>query len=143
MLYKFTCASSSFSYIGRTYCHFKTRIEDDIEKDNKSHFFKHLHSTATCFDSYYYLCFKIINKANSKFDLKMKEPLHTNWRILNAQQNHLAVTRFSCVVFCNSFSSIVFIFLNLIIGTFYFLNYTLLLLHLFITQLVIDFIIFM
>ena len=40
------------------------------------------------------LCFKIINKANSKFDLKIKEALHINWRKpnLNAQQNHLALT---------------------------------------------------
>ena len=40
------------------------------------------------------LCFKIIDKANSKFDLKIKETLHINWRKpnLNAQQNHLALT---------------------------------------------------
>ena len=40
------------------------------------------------------LCFKIIDKANSKFDLKIKEALHINWRKpnLNARQNHLAVT---------------------------------------------------
>ena len=37
---------------------------------------------------------KIIDKANSKFDLKIKEALHINWRKpnLNAQQNHLALT---------------------------------------------------
>ena len=40
------------------------------------------------------ICFKIIDKANSKFDLKIKEALHNNWRKpnLNAQQNHLALT---------------------------------------------------
>ena len=61
---------------------------------NKSYIFKHLHSTATCLDSYNLLCFKIIDKANSKFDLKIKEALHINWRKpnLNAQQNHLAPT---------------------------------------------------
>ena len=50
--------------------------------------------TATCFDPYNSLCFKIIDKANSKFDLKIKEALHINWRKpnLNAQQNHLALT---------------------------------------------------
>ena len=39
------------------------------------------------------LCFKIIDKANSKFDLKIKEALHINWRKpnLNARQNHLAL----------------------------------------------------
>ena len=65
-----------------------------IKKDNKSHIFKNLHFTATCFDSYNSLCFKIIDYANSKFDLKIKEALHINWRKpnLNAQQNHLALT---------------------------------------------------
>ena len=40
------------------------------------------------------LSFKIIDKANSKFDLKIKEALHINWRKpnLNAQQNHLTLT---------------------------------------------------
>ena len=40
------------------------------------------------------LCFKIVDKANSKADLKIKETLHINWRKpnLNAQQNHLVLT---------------------------------------------------
>ena len=39
------------------------------------------------------VCFKIIDIANSKFDLKIKEALHINWQKpnLNAQQNHLAL----------------------------------------------------
>ena len=77
-VYEFTCASCSSSYIGETCFHFK--IGEHIEKDNKSHIFKHLHSTATCFYSFNSLCFKIIHKANSKFDLKIKEALHINWR---------------------------------------------------------------
>ena len=68
LVYNFTCASCSSSYIGETRRRFKTRIEG-----NMSHTFKQLHSTATCFDSYNSLCFKIIDKANSKFDLKIKE----------------------------------------------------------------------
>ena len=57
-------------------------------------FFEHLHSTGPCFDSYSSLCFKITDKANSKFNLKTKEALHINWRKSNsnAQQNHLALT---------------------------------------------------
>ena len=94
LVYKFTCASCSSSYIGETSRHFKTRIEEHIKKDNKSHISKHLHSSKTCFESYNSLGFKIIDKANSKFDLKTKEALHINWRKpnLNAQQNHLAFT---------------------------------------------------
>ena len=58
LVYKFTCPSCSFSNIGKTCCHFKTRTEKHIKKDNKSYIFKHLHSTATCFDSYNSPCFK-------------------------------------------------------------------------------------
>ena len=58
LVYKFTCASCSSSCIGETCCHFKTRIEEHIKKDNKPHVFQHLHSTATCFDSYSSLCFE-------------------------------------------------------------------------------------
>ena len=90
IVYKFTCANCSSSYIGETCRHFKTRIEEHIKKDNKSLIFKHLHSTVTCFDPYNSLCFKIIDKS----DLKIKEALHINWRRpnLNAQQNNLALT---------------------------------------------------
>ena len=90
LVYTFSCARGSSSYIGETCPHFKTRIEEHIKKDKKSRIFKHLHSTATCFDSYNSLCF---NKANSKFDLKIKEALQVNWRKPNliAQQNHLAL----------------------------------------------------
>ena len=40
------------------------------------------------------LSFKIIDKTNSKLDLKIKEALHINWAKpnLNTQQNHLALT---------------------------------------------------
>ena len=79
LVYKFTCASCSSSYIGETCHHFKRRIEEHIKKDNKSHIFNYLHSTATCFGSYNSFCFNIIDKTNSKFDLKIKEALHINW----------------------------------------------------------------
>ena len=93
LVYKFTCPSCTSSYIGETCRHFKTRIEDHVKKDNKSHIFKHLHSDATCFDSHNSLCFKIIDKNKSKFDLKIKEALHINWRKpnLNAQKNDLSL----------------------------------------------------
>ena len=94
LVYKFTCVSCSSSYIGETGRHFKTGIEEHVKKDNKSHIFKHLYSTVTCFDLYNSLSFKIIDKANPKFDLRTKEALHINRRKpnLNAQQFSLAVT---------------------------------------------------
>ena len=99
LVYKFTCASC---------------LQFQLYWRNLSS----LHDfTATCFDSYKCLCFKIADKANSKIDLKIKEALHVNWRKpkLNAQQNHLPLTLslqllfpllhsvfvyFSFVVFC-------------------------------------------
>ena len=91
LVYQFTCSSSC---IGKTCRPFKTKFEEHIKKNNKPHILKHLHSTATCFDSCKSICFKIIDKANIKFDLKIKEALHINWNKpnLNAQQNRLALT---------------------------------------------------
>ena len=93
-MHKFTCASCSPSYIGEICGHFKTSIEENIKKDNKSHIFKNLRSSATCFASYNSLCFKIVDRANSKFDLKIKEALRIYCKNpnLKAQQNYLALT---------------------------------------------------
>ena len=74
LVYKFTHASCSSSYIAESCRHFKTRIEEHIKKENQFHIFKHLHST--CFDSYNSLRLKKIDKASSKFDLKIKEALY-------------------------------------------------------------------
>ena len=73
---------------------FTTRVEEHIKKDNKSHIFKHLHPTITCFDAYNSLCFKIIDNVNSNFDVKIKGALQINRKKPNliAQQNHLAIT---------------------------------------------------
>ena len=74
LVYKFTCASCSSSYIGETCHHFKTRIEEHIKRI----IFKHLHSTTACFNLYNSISFKIIDKANSQFDLKIKEALQNH-----------------------------------------------------------------
>ena len=89
-------------------------IEEHIKKDNKSHSFKHLHSTATCFDSYNSLCFKLIDKANSKFGLKIKEALHINWRKSNLMHKKIIQLSPFHYSFCSpcSFLSL-FIFLLL------------------------------
>ena len=73
---------------------FDMLLNPSFKMTTTCHIFKHLHSSETCFDSYNSLYFKIIDKANSKFDLKIKEALHINWRKpnLNAQQNHLTLT---------------------------------------------------
>ena len=87
-MYKFTCASYGCSYIGETYNYVNTSIEKHIKKDKKSFVFKYLHSKTACFDSHNCLSVKIIDKANSKFDLKIKKTLPN----LNAHKNYLALT---------------------------------------------------
>ena len=62
LVYKFTCADCSTNYIAKTCRHYETRIADHIKKDNKSHIFKDLHFTATCFDSYNSFSIEIIDK---------------------------------------------------------------------------------
>ena len=102
LVYKFTCASCSSSYIGETCHHFKTRIEEHIKKDNKSHIFKHPHSMVTCFDSYNSLCFKIIDKANSKFHLKIREALHIKAQCTTKSfsSNPFTIASVPLVLFC-------------------------------------------
>ena len=84
--------------------HFKTRIEEHIKKhityksikaSAKTKSIKaNIHTTTTCFDWYNSLYFKIFDKANSKFELRIKEALHINWTKpnLKAEQNHLTLT---------------------------------------------------
>ena len=120
LVYKFTRASCISSYICDTCRHFKTRIEEHIKKDNKS-----LHSTATCFDSYNSLCFKIIDKANTKFDYSF---------CLSLFFSVFVCLLFVCL-FCVSLSSFIFIISDTTISIFYCLDYTSLLLHLIINTL--------
>ena len=51
LVYRLTCACCSSNYIGETYRHCKTRIQEQKK-----------HSTTTCFGSYYYISFKILMK---------------------------------------------------------------------------------
>ena len=63
LVYKFTCASCSSRYVGKTCRHFKTKIEEHIKND-KPHIFKHLDTTTACFVSYNSLSSKTIDKKN-------------------------------------------------------------------------------
>ena len=44
LVYEFTCAGWSSSYIGEACHHFKTRIEKHVKKDNKSHIFGNINT---------------------------------------------------------------------------------------------------
>ena len=94
LVYKFTGASCSSSHIGETCHHFKSRIEDHTKRTTSLIILDIYTPPQYALIHLILFFFKIIDKANSKFDLKVKEALHINWRKpnLNAQQNHLALT---------------------------------------------------
>jgi len=94
LVYNFTCARCNASYIGETTRHFKTRIDEHVKRDKQSHIYKHFISNPECKEHFDNSSFKIIDKCNNKFILKIKEALHINEKKpkLNAQVNHLALT---------------------------------------------------
>ena len=145
LAHKFTWVSCSSCYMGENCRHFKIGFEEDMKEDKKSHVFNHLHSTATYFGWYNFLCFKVIDKANSTFDLRINEALHINWRKLKSTTNPVSSDRVTIASAppCSFLSLFGFLLLfvlllhllfslslTLIIGIFYCLNYALLLLHL-------------
>ena len=48
VVYKFVCPGCNACYIGETTRHLSTRIEEHLEKDKKSHIFKHLDENHNC-----------------------------------------------------------------------------------------------
>ena len=118
-----------------------------MKRDKKSHICGHSHSTTACFDSYNSLYFKIIDKANSKFDIKIEEAIHINWIKPKHTTKPFSSYTFTiaCVThlffFVSVFLPFLFIFyfslsLTLIISIFCCFNYTSLLLDLIITDIV-------
>ena len=94
LVYKFICARCKSCYIGETCRHFKTRIDEHIKKDKKSHFFQHLQSKEECFSSFDLNCFSILDSATTKYQTKLKEGMYIDWEKpnLNKQKNHFPTT---------------------------------------------------
>ena len=94
LVYKFICARCKSCYIGETYRHFITRIDEHIKKDKQSHVFQHLNSKEECFSSFDLNCFSIVDSATTKYQTKLKEGMYIDWEKpnLNKQKNHLPTT---------------------------------------------------
>ena len=90
VVYKFNCAGCNSVYVGETCRHISTRIREHLFTDKNSHIFKHLKSSKTCRNSCNDSCFKIIDRAKSYHQLKVKEALHILWEgpDLNKQVQH-------------------------------------------------------
>ena len=76
VVYKFCCAGCNASYIGETNRHLQTRIEEHTLKDKNSAIFKHLRDIPDCTNKYDKSSFSIIDRADTKFKLEIKEAFH-------------------------------------------------------------------
>ena len=95
VVYHFVCASCGASYVGETTRYFSTRVHEHLNKSKPpSNIFSHINSNMECRNACDINSFKIIDRANTKFTLKVKEALNIQWLnpSLNKQKTHLAVT---------------------------------------------------
>ena len=69
-------------------------MEEHLEKEEKSHIFKHLNENHNCKSLSTPDCFQIIDAAFSKFKLKLKEAMHITWTkpSLHSQSKHVSVS---------------------------------------------------
>ena len=80
VVYQFICAGCNDSYVGETFRYFDTRVHEHLNKSScPTSIFKHLQEKPNCKEKCDKTCFKIIDSANTKFTLEVKEALHTHW----------------------------------------------------------------
>ena len=97
VVYKIVCASCNASYVGQTCRHLATRIDEHFGKDKKSHIYQHLMSSKDCLDKCSKDCFSVLDTANTKHQLRIKESLYITWLepILNKQKQYQYITSLS------------------------------------------------
>ena len=79
VVYKFCCAGCNACYIGETSRHLVTRINEHLKTDKQSHVYKHVNSSSNCKSLCDESCFTILDSANTKYELRLKEGLHIGW----------------------------------------------------------------
>ena len=77
VVYCFSCPGCKASYVGETTRKLMTRIDEHLHNGKESVIFEHLNQNSKCRDLASVGSFKIIDSANSEFQLKIKEAIHT------------------------------------------------------------------
>ena len=82
------------TYVGETNRHLAMRILEHLKYDKSSHVYKHLDQSSQCKSLCSEGCFSILNSADTKYKLKVKEALHISWLKpdLNKQVKHYRLT---------------------------------------------------
>ena len=94
VVYYFKCASCNSSYVGETSRYYETRVHEHLHKSTQpSAIFQHLQKNNDCKLMCDESCFKIIDRARTKFTLEIKEAIHTQWlKPSITKQRDLSVT---------------------------------------------------
>ena len=93
VVYLFSCPGCKASYIGETIRNLMTRIDEHLHDGKGSIIFEHLSENPKCRDLCNASSFKIIDSANSEFQLKIKEAIHITLKktTLNKQIKHVVL----------------------------------------------------
>ena len=75
-IYKFICRSCNAMYVGETHRHFLVRANEHLSTDKKSSVNKHLKSNPACQSECDISCFSVLDKADTKYKLTIKEAIH-------------------------------------------------------------------
>ena len=76
VVYLFSCAGCNASYIGETTRQIMVRVNEHLEKDKESIVFNHLKKFEKCKETCDRSCFEILDQAQTKFVLKIKQSIH-------------------------------------------------------------------
>ena len=78
VVYKYACASCNACYIGQTHVHYMTRVHEHLVTDKASSVYKHIHDNSDCMHAANTDSFSILDRADTRFKLKIKEAIHVN-----------------------------------------------------------------
>ena len=71
VVYKFSCVSCNVCYVGETSRHFSTRVNEHLSSDRSSYVFKHLQNSKSSRTSGRTDCFKFLDSAAARFQVKL------------------------------------------------------------------------
>ena len=91
VVYEFTCFGCGAKYIGETTRHLAVRIKEHLKTKKESNVFQHLNQNIKCKDKCSEKCFKVIDRGNSEFILKLKEAIHIKWQKPSLNKQNVSI----------------------------------------------------
>ena len=98
VVYQFTCSGCNATYIGCTRRHLETRAHEHLNTDKESHIYKHVHSKNCKNKTHSRESFKIIDRANTFYTLKIKEAMHIQWQQPAINEQKITSVRLTLIV---------------------------------------------